>query len=86
MTLNYIGSKKSLLSFLEVPLKSLMTKDTIFLDGFAGTGIVGSHFHNTYNNITIANDLEYYSHIINYATLSNRTKNRRFYYNVLKSR
>jgi len=69
MTLNYIGSKKSLLSFLEVPLKSLMTKDTIFLDGFAGTGIVGSHFHNMYNNITIANDLEYYSHIINYATL-----------------
>jgi adenine-specific DNA-methyltransferase len=69
MTLNYIGSKKSLLSFLEIPLSNIITKNSILLDGFAGTGIVGSYFHNKYNNITIANDLEYYSYIINYATL-----------------
>jgi adenine-specific DNA-methyltransferase len=69
MTLNYIGSKKSLLSFLEVPLNNIITHKSIFLDGFAGTGIVSSYFHNKYNNITISNDLEYYSYIINFATL-----------------
>jgi adenine-specific DNA methylase len=40
-----------------------------FFDGFAGTGIVGQSFHNKYNFKVIANDLEYYSYIINSALL-----------------
>jgi adenine-specific DNA-methyltransferase len=78
-TLNYIGSKKSLLPFLDYVIsklnkrlennKKLQTKDITFLDGFAGTGIVGKYFNRKYNYQTTSNDLEYYSWIINYANL-----------------
>jgi adenine-specific DNA-methyltransferase len=78
MTLNYIGSKKSLIDFIDIPLAKIIEKsidqtksqELIFLDGFAGTGIVGSSVANKYNNVrVIANDLEYYSFIINYSLL-----------------
>jgi adenine-specific DNA-methyltransferase len=51
------------------------------LDGFAGTGIVGMYFQNKYPNLNIvANDLEYYSYIINFAQLcvpySDKIKNK----------
>jgi len=72
MSLNYIGSKKSLLSFLDVPIKKILTDKNerlIFFDGFAGTGIVGMYFQHIYNLKIIANDLEYYSYIINFAQL-----------------
>jgi adenine-specific DNA-methyltransferase len=85
-TLNYIGSKKSLLDFIDnVLIKvnqklSKNKKDNItFFDGFAGTGIVGKYFNYKYNYINIANDLEYYSYIINYSNLkvnyTNKLKN-----------
>ena len=42
MTLNYIGSKKSLLDFIDIPLsKIIKSKNIKMLDGFAGMGIVG---------------------------------------------
>ena len=71
MSFNYIGSKKSLINFLDIPISKLISDNNIvMLDGFAGTGIVGSSFHNKYNNINIvANDLEYYSFVINYSLL-----------------
>jgi len=69
-TLNYIGSKQTLCPILtdiisaEIPdLKSLN-----FLDMFAGTGSVGFRFQDI-TNICSANDLEYYSFIINSALL-----------------
>jgi adenine-specific DNA-methyltransferase len=73
MSFNYIGSKKSLINFIDIPISKII-KDTqeqlTFLDGFSGTGIVGSSFGNKYNNLKIiANDLEYYSYIINYSLL-----------------
>lgn len=72
-TLNYIGSKKSLLDFIDnvlIKVNKKLNKDNItFFDGFAGTGIVGKYFNNKYNYISIANDLEYYSYIINYSNL-----------------
>ena len=43
--MNYIGSKKSLLQFLEEAIYQVVGKDDfIFLDLFAGTGAVGQHF------------------------------------------
>lgn len=72
MSLNYIGSKKSLLSFLDVPIKKIVSKqkETLtFFDGFAGTGVVGMSFQYIYNLKIIANDLEYYSYVINFAQL-----------------
>lgn len=69
-TLNYIGSKQTLCPILtdiissEIPdLKSLS-----FLDMFAGTGSIGFRFQDI-TNICYANDLEYYSFIINSALL-----------------
>jgi adenine-specific DNA-methyltransferase len=75
MTLNYIGSKKSLLSFLDYVLVkvnkrfNIETKYIKFLDGFAGTGIVSKYFNEKYGYKTFSNDLEYYSFIISYSNL-----------------
>jgi len=73
MSFNYIGSKKSLLDFIDIPISKIIKKykkDIVMLDGFAGTGIVGMHFQSKYINVhVIANDLEYYSYIINFAQL-----------------
>ena len=72
MSFNYIGSKKSLIDFLDIPIKKIVESNKTkikFLDGFAGTGIVGSSFHSKYNFNIISNDLEYYSYIINYSLL-----------------
>lgn len=63
--MNYIGSKKSLLNFLEESIyKVVGDSDFTFLDLFAGTGIVGQHFKSK-GHIIIANDLQYYSFILN---------------------
>ena len=84
MSFNYIGSKKSLIDFIDIPLSKIINKNinksVNLLDGFAGTGIVGTSFKLKYNNLKIiANDLEYYSYIINYSLLlvpySNKLKN-----------
>lgn len=63
--MNYIGSKKSLLEFLEKSIYQVVgKKDFTFLDLFAGTGIVGQHFKNKGHKV-IANDLQYYSFVLN---------------------
>lgn len=63
--MNYIGSKKSLLNFLEESIYTVVPeKSFTFLDLFAGTGIVGQHFKNKGNKI-ISNDLQYYSFVLN---------------------
>lgn len=63
--MNYIGSKLSLLEFLEKSISKVADKscDT-FCDLFAGTGIVGSYFKRKGYKV-IANDIQYYSYVLN---------------------
>lgn len=66
--LNYIGSKYSLLDFLDRTIQEVTgynnNDNYIFGDLFAGTGIVGQHFKSKGCNV-IANDLQYYSYVLN---------------------
>ena len=65
--MNYIGSKYSLLDFIDKTIKRVVGKDMsqlVFCDLFAGTGIVGRHFKTQVRKV-ISNDLEYYSYVLN---------------------
>ena len=63
--MNYIGSKLSLLEFLEDSIDKVVDKNCVtFCDLFAGTGAVGSHFKKKGYKI-IANDIQYYSYVLN---------------------
>ena len=64
--MNYIGSKLSLLDFLEQSINKVVSKkdNNIFCDLFAGTGAVGSHFKKKGFKV-IANDIQYYSYVLN---------------------
>lgn len=69
-TLNYIGSKQTLCPVLTDIISTEISdlNSLSFLDMFAGTGSVGFRFQEI-TNICSANDLEYYSFIINNALL-----------------
>ena len=83
MTLNYIGSKKKLLPFIDYVITQNIKENGTFGDLFAGTGIVGEYFSNKGFTIT-ANDTEKYSYVINYATLiSTYNKNVKTYIDEL---
>ncbi len=63
--MNYIWSKKSLLDFLYNSITSVVKrKDFVFSDLFAWTWIVWSFFKQKWNQI-IANDIQYYSFVLN---------------------
>ncbi|HCY73231.1 MAG TPA: modification methylase [Rikenellaceae bacterium] len=65
--MNYIGSKFSLLPFLESTIEDVVgtdLHDKVFCDIFAGTGIVGRLFKSRVRRV-IANDWEYYSYVLN---------------------
>lgn len=66
--MNYIGSKLKLCQeFIPKTIKSVCGEDLskkVFCDLFAGTGIVGRTFKTLTKKI-IANDIEYYSYVIN---------------------
>ncbi len=63
--MNYIGSKLSLLDFLEESINKVVDKNChTFCDLFAGTGAVGVHFKKKGYKI-IANDIQYYSYVLN---------------------
>jgi len=63
--MNYIGSKLSLLEFLEESINKVVDKNCdTFCDLFAGTGIVGRYFKKRGYKI-IANDIQYYSYVLN---------------------
>lgn len=66
MSLNYIGSKLSLLPFLTDHI--ILEEGDIFGDLFAGTGSVGQHFNRNDNKI-ISNDICFYSYILNASKL-----------------
>lgn len=75
--MNYIGAKLRLLPFLEGAIEGVVSSEnekTIFCDLFAGTGVVGQHFANKGFTV-IANDLEYYSYILNQHKLNPIDKN-----------
>jgi adenine-specific DNA-methyltransferase len=66
---NYIGSKYSLLPFIdEITGKVLGGEEKIFCDLFAGTGAVGRHFKRKGFQV-IANDIQYYAYVLNKAYL-----------------
>lgn len=64
--MNYIGSKYSLLDFLVGTITSVAgdVRGAIFADLFAGTGVVGKTFRESGCKV-IANDIQYYSYVIN---------------------
>lgn len=75
--MNYIGSKYSLLPFLEKYIFEIAgpTRSRIFFDIFAGTGVVGQHFKKLGFQV-IANDIQYYSYCLNraYIGINNQPK------------
>lgn len=69
--MNYIGSKLSLLGFLEESINKVVDKNcNTFCDLFAGTGIVGLHFKKKGYKI-ISNDIQYYSFVLNKQYIEN---------------
>jgi adenine-specific DNA-methyltransferase len=65
--MNYIGSKQTLLPFLEHVFRQVADGDEkVFCDLFAGTGAVGRHFKKLGIQV-IANDLQYYAFALNKA-------------------
>jgi adenine-specific DNA-methyltransferase len=63
--MNYIGSKLSLLNFLDESITSISgSKKRVFCDLFAGTGAVGRHFKKKGYKI-ISNDIQFYSYVLN---------------------
>lgn len=67
--MNYIGSKHSLLPFLERVYRKISDgTETTFCDLFAGTGAVGRHFKKLGLRV-IANDAQYYAYVLNRGSL-----------------
>lgn len=66
--MNYIGSKYSLLNFLDREVYSKIANGTekVLCDIFAGTGAVGRHFKKQGLRV-IANDIQYYAYVLNKA-------------------
>lgn len=66
--MNYIGSKYSLLDFLQSTIKDVTgyneNDNYTFADLFAGTGIVGQTYRKNGCHV-IANDIQYYSYVLN---------------------
>ncbi len=65
--MNYIGSKYSLLDFIDCTIKTVVGEnlsDLTFCDIFAGTGVVGRYFKTKVRKV-ISNDWEYYSYTLN---------------------
>lgn len=74
--MNYIGSKYSLLPFIESTISAVVGSDLhdkVFCDIFAGTGIVGRTFKPRVRKV-IANDWEYYSYVLNRNYIGNHIK------------
>jgi adenine-specific DNA-methyltransferase len=64
--MNYIGSKYKLSKFIKSEIEKIVGKmnDKVFCDLFAGTGAIGRAFKTESKKI-IANDIEYYSYVLN---------------------
>lgn len=66
--MNYIGSKQSLLDFLETTIEEFTGYKEgdgfVFGDLFAGTGVVGQRYKEKGHSV-ISNDIQYYSYVLN---------------------
>ena len=70
--ITYIGNKRKILPFIERSLNQIGIKDYTFLDLFSGSGIVSRLAKVHGAKKIIANDLEYYSGILNEVFLRNK--------------
>lgn len=70
--MNYIGSKHKLSKFIKFEIEKVVgqMKDKVFCDLFAGTGAIGRAFK-TESKKVIANDIEYYSYVLNQNYIGN---------------
>lgn len=76
MIINYIGSKYRLSQFIKENIINNISgnlSDFVFCDIFAGTGQVGREFKKQVKSV-IANDIEYYSFILNKNYIENHTE------------
>jgi adenine-specific DNA-methyltransferase len=82
--ITYMGNKRKLLDFIEVPVniikKKLGKSKLNILDGFSGSGVVSRYFKQ-HSNIIHTNDMEKYVEIINKCYLSNKSE---FDENIIK--
>ena len=75
--MNYIGSKVSLLEFIDECISNVLNKynknrvNIDFTDLFSGTGVVSNYFLQKGFNI-ISNDKQYYSYVLNKGLLLNK--------------
>ena len=74
--ITYIGNKRKILPFIERSLNQIGLKDYTFLDLFSGSGIVSRLAKVHGASKIIANDLEYYSSILNEVFLRNEEGNK----------
>ncbi len=72
--MNYIGSKHSIIDFLEESILDTVgeNKKYKFCDIFAGTGVVGKKFKSIGYDV-ISNDSQYYSYVINKHYIENNS-------------
>lgn len=69
--MNYIGSKKTIIDFIANSIQEVVgDQPLVFCDLFAGTGSVGAQFKKLGYKV-IANDLQYYSFVINRHLIQN---------------
>ena len=73
--MNYIGSKFKLSKFIKSEIEKVVgnMKDKVFCDLFAGTGAIARNFKTESKKI-IANDIEYYSYVLNRNYIGNHEK------------
>ncbi len=78
--MNYIGSKYSLLDFLHETIREVTGyaegEEFVFADLFAGTGVVGASYRKQGCKV-IANDIQYYSYVLNKHLIENTTSDER---------
>ena len=75
--ITYIGNKRKILPFIERSLNQIGIKDYTFLDLFSGSGIVSRLAKVHGAKKIIANDLEYYSMVLNRVFLRNEEGNKK---------
>ena len=77
--ITYIGNKRKILPFIERSLNQIGIKDYTFLDLFSGSGIVSRLAKVHGAKKIIANDLEYYSMVLNSVFLRNEEGDRKYF-------
>ena len=70
----YLGAKHRLLDFIHDTVLSRVSSPRVFIDGFAGTGVVGLHFRAHARRI-VSNDLLYSNFVVNQAFLNSTPHN-----------